>query len=133
MRSAAPVNQVEEARMNAGMQTAARPRALFPVGQLVRTRGAVEVMRAEVLRSCGGAALPEDVVDTRAIMRTLALVKRHQRGDWGNLGPDDARANLEALAHGTRTLSAYELPSGKLWVITEADRSITTVLTPEEY
>jgi len=63
-----------------------------------------------------------------------ASLKRHARGDWGSLSPEDRELNDKALKDGSRLLSAYEhwkLP--KIWLITEADRSVTTVLFPEEY
>ncbi len=63
----------------------------------------------------------------------LLLVKRHVRGDWGDLSDEDRAANERALVDGERILSAYVLPQGKVWIITEADRSATTVLLPEEY
>ncbi len=59
---------------------------------------------------------------------------RHLRGEWGDLCEDDKQANDDALKHGARLLSAYHTSSGvKFWIITEADRSATTVLLPEEY
>ena len=58
---------------------------------------------------------------------------RFRPGDWGDLTPADQRANNEALAEGSRILSAYVVGDRKLWVITEADRSATTILLPEEY
>ena len=90
--------------------------ARFPLGHVVATLGALEVVRA-------------NGVDV------LGLVRRHASGDWGNLGRDDALANDLALdpACPARLLSAYETKAGRLWVITEADRSATTVLLPSEY
>jgi hypothetical protein len=59
---------------------------------------------------------------------------RHASGDWGDLDEHDRKANEYALEHGLRVLSAYTLSSGeRIWVITEADRSMTTILLPEEY
>jgi hypothetical protein len=59
---------------------------------------------------------------------------RHQRGDWGTVCPEDAALNDEAAARGGRILSAYTTPLGtRLWVITEADRQVTTILLPSEY
>ena len=59
---------------------------------------------------------------------------RHKHGDWGDLDPEDKHVNEEALRHGQRLLSAYHTRrSDKLWVITEWDRSVTTLLLPEEY
>jgi hypothetical protein len=61
------------------------------------------------------------------------LVVRHIHGDWGDLGQEDKQANEEALVTGARIFSAYGKGDGKLWVITEADRSSTTILRPDEY
>lgn len=62
------------------------------------------------------------------------LLVRHARGDWGELCEEDRRANHIAVACGYRVLSAYVLPSGiRLWCLTEADRSVTTLLLPDEY
>ena len=59
---------------------------------------------------------------------------RHLSGDWGDLDAEDAQENELSLKHGWRLLSAYSLKSGvKIWVITEADRSSTCILLPEEY
>lgn len=61
-------------------------------------------------------------------------LRRHLAGDWGDCDPDDAAANEDALRHGERLLSVYQTASGtKIWIITEADRSATTVLLPEDY
>jgi hypothetical protein len=61
------------------------------------------------------------------------LLARHSRGDWGDLGAFDRRENDRALKTGERLLSAYDTPAGRLWIITEADRSSTCLLLPEEY
>ncbi|MHC8334093.1 hypothetical protein [Pseudomonas sp. LB3P25] len=59
---------------------------------------------------------------------------RHLSGDWGDLCEDDLKANADALISGARLLSSYLIePEFKLWIITEADRSATTLLLPEEY
>jgi hypothetical protein len=63
----------------------------------------------------------------------MALVGRHTSGDWGDLGQEDKAANEEALVTGARIFSAYGTGDGELWVITEADRSTTTILRPDEY
>jgi len=63
----------------------------------------------------------------------LLLISRHARGDWGDLSEKDRVANERALVEGDRILSAYVLPQGRVWIITEADRSVTTALLPEEY
>jgi hypothetical protein len=61
-------------------------------------------------------------------------LRRHIRGDWGNLGKEDKQENELSLKEGYRLFSAYEsVGLLKIWIITEADRSATTVLFPEEY
>ena len=63
----------------------------------------------------------------------LAL-RRHLAGDWGDCEPDDAAANDDALRQGARLLSVYHTADAvRFWIITEADRSVTTVLLPEDY
>ncbi len=66
-----------------------------------------------------------------------AYLMRHLAGDWGDLCAEDSAENALALAQGLRLLSSYALPhnpvSDKLWIITEADRSVTTLLLPLEY
>lgn len=87
--------------------------ASFALGQTVITRGAL------------------DVLSNEDVLRALA---RHARGDWGDVCDEDRAANDEALRYGSRLLSSYHTASGrKFWIITEADRSATTVLLPEEY
>jgi hypothetical protein len=64
----------------------------------------------------------------------LTGIRRHQAGDWGEMHPDDWTANEHALETGTRLFSVYRSAAGtKFWIITEADRSSTTVLLPEDY
>ncbi|MGC4031490.1 MAG: hypothetical protein QM754_07110 [Tepidisphaeraceae bacterium] len=89
--------------------------ALFPLGQLLSTPGAIEA-----------AAKADDDL--------LPYLTRHAAGDWGTVDKHDSRANDQALKAGNRLLSAYLLKDGtKIWVITEADRAATTVLLPDEY
>lgn len=61
------------------------------------------------------------------------LLWRHVCGDWGTVCQEDRQANEEAVFHGLRILSVYKIKTHDIWVITEADRSITTILLPEEY
>lgn len=62
------------------------------------------------------------------------LLARHRAGDWGNLCEEDKKVNDDAVVSGDRILSAYKIPGGeKVWIITEHDRSVSTVLLPEEY
>jgi len=70
----------------------------------------------------------------------LHFIARHAHGDWGQVCEEDRQQNEAALADGSRLLSSYELPmqtgqmeARKVWVITEADRSATTLLLPSEY
>lgn len=64
----------------------------------------------------------------------LGYLARHVAGDWGDVGEHDRHENELSLTHGFRLLSAYILNSGtRIWIITEADRSMTTFLLPEEY
>jgi len=80
------------------------------------------------------------IVITANAQRTLAApdvsrgLSRHIRGDWGELCEEDRRENELSLKQGFRLLSAYRAADGcKFWIITEADRSVTTVLLPEDY
>jgi hypothetical protein len=64
----------------------------------------------------------------------VLLLARHVNCDWGELSIEDLAANDLALLTGRRVLSSYALPTGeKVWVITEADRSVTTILLPDDY
>ena len=94
----------------------ARLPPLFDLGQIVATPGALEALRDAMIE-------PED------------LFNRHQRGDWGDLCAEDREVNRKALFFGDRLLSSYTLPdSGEtIWILTEWDRSITTMLLPKEY
>ncbi len=65
---------------------------------------------------------------------TLSCLARHAAGDWGDVGSADWTENDWSLEHGERILSSYKDRSGiKFWIITERDRSATTVLLPEDY
>jgi hypothetical protein len=84
----------------------------FPLGQLVITRNAA------------GRLTPGEIA---------AGIVRHARGDWGDIGAEDAAENELALREGFRLLSAYGRGDRRFWIITEADRSATTVLLPDDY
>jgi hypothetical protein len=87
----------------------------FRTGQVVATPGALEA-----LEEAGQTV--NDFLD------------RHLQGNWGELSDEDWRANDQALQDNSRLLSAYTTATGeKIWVITEWDRSYTTLLLPEEY
>ena len=61
-------------------------------------------------------------------------IRLHSSGVWGEVPPEDRETNEFALVNGLRLLSVYRTPGGVIfWIITEADRSLTTVLLPEEY
>jgi len=61
------------------------------------------------------------------------VLKRHLSGDWGNVCKQDKKLNDEAILHGGRTLSVYTIDDKNVWVITESDKSVTTILLPDEY
>ena len=90
-------------------------RQVFPLGQIVATPGALEALEA-------------------SHQNPAEFLARHARGDWGDLSADDIAENEFSLNNGFRLLSSYVTATGqKLWVITEADRALTTVLLPDEY
>ena len=83
---------------------------------------------------------PGSIVATPAALATttpqqlLAALERHLTGDWGDVTAEDAQANEDAVTHGYRIFSVYQLADdNRLWVITEADRSSTCFLRPEDY
>jgi hypothetical protein len=87
----------------------------FILGQIVATRGALQALAA-------------------SSQNPLEFLSRHARGDWGELCVEDREQNALALREGYRLMSAYTLGNGeKLWIITESDRSVTTLLLPQEY
>ena len=90
--------------------------ALFPLGQLVATPGALALL----------AGAGED---------PAGLFARHVSGDWGEVPPEDARENDLSVREGFRIVSNYPVGSdgARVWLITEADRSSTCILLPEEY
>ena len=63
----------------------------------------------------------------------LTALQRHNSGDWGDLCPEDALANDSSVQEGGRLLSAYGEGRLRFWIITESDRSVTTILLPEDY
>ncbi len=63
----------------------------------------------------------------------VTALRRHASGDWGDLCPEDTLANETALREGGRLFSAYGKGEGRFWIITEEDRSVTTVLLPDDY
>jgi hypothetical protein len=69
----------------------------------------------------------------RSGISAVSLLARHQAGDWGDVPPEDALKNERSVAHGFRVLSSYQVGTGRVWLITEWDRNVTTMLLPEEY
>lgn len=88
--------------------------AKFPPGKIVMTRGALDKLEENY---------------------AVGALARHLMGDWGTVDNDDWNANDTALKDGGRLLSVFPLPNdpADFWIITEADRSVTTLLLPEEY
>ncbi len=87
---------------------------LFPLGAVVATPGAL------------------DLLDRNGINATTYLM-RHQCGDFGTIDSADAQENMTDIKYRLRVLSAYDVGTERLWIITEADRSSTTLLLPSEY
>ena len=74
------------------------------------------------------------ILDSVPVLDILIALDRHAAGDWRNLTDEDRAVDELALALGERSLSAYAVPGGKsFWIITERDRSVTTVLLPQDY
>jgi hypothetical protein len=89
--------------------------SIFPLGQVVITANAYNFCKEH------------------KISFTKRL-RRHAKGDWGDLDNDDRLMNVVALQQGRRIFSSYEMPGGeKLWLITESDRSVTTILMATDY
>jgi len=89
--------------------------ARFSPGQVVMTAGVDELVR-------------------QGRLNPSSYLRRHLRGDWGDLDDCDRRSNDAALKSGDRLFSSYQVtPTLKLWIITEWDRSVTTLLLPSEY
>jgi len=87
---------------------------LFPAGQIVARPGALALLEE--------AKTP------------LEFLSRHLRGDWGDVCQDDKAENKLSLKYGFRLMSSYQITDAeKLWIITEGDRSVTTLLLPTEY
>ncbi len=87
----------------------------FPLGRIVATPGALQALE-------------------QAGEEAINFLRRHQSQDWGNVPEEDAESNTAAVNVGLRIISSYCTKLGaKIWIITEADRSSTCVLLPEEY
>lgn len=81
----------------------------------------------------GQVVITRNALDTLSKDAVIAAIARHQAGDWGDVCDEDRGLNDEALKEGSRILSVYHDGETKFWIITEADRSATTVLLPEDY
>jgi hypothetical protein len=89
--------------------------SLFSVGQIVATPGALDALQ-------------------KADVDPAFLLRRHLTGDWGDMDEHDRDVNDAAVQDGNRIMSAYVLEPGvTIWIITERDRSATTLLLPDEY
>ena len=87
----------------------------FELGQIIATPGALAALK-------------------KAGQQPGEFLTRHVNREWGDIPDEDRRENEYSLEHGFRLLSAYKTNAGdRLWIITEADRSVTTLLLPEEY
>jgi hypothetical protein len=87
--------------------------APLPLGRVIATPGALQLL-------------------SEAGESTFNYLARHAAGDWGDLCAFDRRQNERALRDGARVLSSYNISAGRVWIVTEADRSVTTILLPEE-
>ena len=86
---------------------------------------AVQLGRVVITPNALGAIQSEDIAQA---------ILNHSRGNWGEVCPEDAQENNRSLVEGCRILSAYSDRQGrKFWIITEGDRSVTTILLPEDY
>lgn len=91
------------------------PGRRVPLGRTVATPAALELL-------------------DRLAVNGSDLIARHERGDWGQLSAEDWERNEIAFREGERLLSNYPLPGGEcVWIITEWDRSVTTILLPSDY
>lgn len=87
---------------------------MFELGNVVATPGALALLN-------------------KAGIEASSLIGRHVQGDWGDLDDEDKETNAAALMGGERLLSSYITSAGKVWIMTEWNRSVTTVLLPSEY
>ena len=96
------------------LQASLPKKILFPLGQIVATPGALELL-------------------SRHSLSPMTFIERHATGDYGCVCPEDALENERGVMYGNRILSAYDIAGQRVWIITEADRSVTTLLMPYEY
>lgn len=89
----------------------------FTLGQVVTTQGVIGLLEEN--------QLPQT--------RLSELLTRHISGDWGNVPKEDKELNDSSLDHGGRLMSSYTVANQTIWIITEWDRSYTTLMLPSEY
>lgn len=109
--SSSPATICNDAQPAAGPH---RKAPLFPLGRILATPGVLEHF-------------------DRHEINAQPYLERHQCGDWGDVPTDDKRENDFSVQNGFRVLSAYSAGGERFWIITEADRSATTLLFPHEY
>lgn len=98
-----------------GGQVMSTETAKFELGQLVATPGALEALK-------------------ESRQQPVEFIRRHVSGDWSEMSEEDRKENEFSMDKALRIFSAYRLSDGtKIWIITEADRSVTTILLPSEY
>lgn len=102
---------------------------LYRITDLPQMAGKFE--KGEVVYTIG----IKELVECRkiAVFDMLKCLRRHIQCDWGDICKQDKQSNNEALKYNERLLSSYMVNNIKIWVITEADRSVTTILLPDEY
>ena len=89
----------------------------FPLGRIVWTRGVNDLV----------------AVDASFAKFVINSLKRHTKGDWGEMSEDDKLENNFSVGKELRLLSSYQQNDWKIWILTESDRSVTTILFPSEY
>jgi len=112
---AVPGKQKPNPSKGADMKYAIERRPLFPLGELVATPGALAALQ-------------------KAGQSPAEFLSLHVRGQWGDISEEDRRENEYSLQHGFRLLSSYRTNANEtIWLVTESDRSVTTLLLPSEY
>jgi hypothetical protein len=103
------------ANLNTTAKANSKPSPRFPLGSVFMTPGAIDALE-------------------EAGQMPVEFLGRHQSGDWGELSAEDRKENEFSVTNGFRILSAYRTKASvKIWLITECDRSATTILLPSEY
>ena len=103
------------------------------VARLCERKG-IDVMDSQPLFQIGKLMMTSGVAAEEFTMdELLDLIRRHVHGDFGEINEEDRQENLLSIREGFRIMSVYSLNDTKVWVISEADRSVTTILRPDEY